>query len=224
MIIRIFNYIKKKGKCFIITGICAGVFVIGLIITISIIFRDHFRYSSPIDYISVVLNYYGMLKIYCSVGFFMVQIILEYKRKKDEKLITRFYRYSIIKIIDKTESYIEKMKHCYEVLNQEVQKLDKNISPDYNNYLQETLQQIKGKINVLELEGNSINKNNNMNNNNMNYNMNFNLNFYLNKNINVNNYNLYNNRINEVNYFKNHVVHPDINKEKIEFHQYKFQL
>ena len=69
---------------------------------------------------------------------------------------------------------------CYEVLNQEVQKLEKNISPDYNNYLKETLQQIKGKINVLELEGNSINKNNNMNNNNMNYNMNFNLNFYLN--------------------------------------------
>ena len=202
LIIRIVNYINKKGKCFIITGICAGVFVIGIIITISIIFRDHFRYSSPIDYISVVLNYYGMLKIYCSVGFFMVQIILEYKRKKDEKLITRFYRYSIIKIIEKTESYIEKMKHCYDVLNQEVQKLDKNTSSDYNNYLKETLKEYKKKINLLELEGNNTNENNNMNNN-MNFNnMNYNMNFNMNNNININNYNLYNNRLNEVNYLK----------------------
>ena len=204
-LIRNYNSIKKMGKCKIIAGICGGVLIVGGFITLLVIYRDHFGYSSPLDYIFAVLDSFGMIKIYCSVGFFIIQIILEYKRIKDEKLIIRYYRYSIIKIIEKTESYFEKMKHCYEVLYQEVQNLDKNISPDYNNYLKVTLQQIKEKINKLELEGNGINENNNMNNNmnyNMNFNMNYNMNFNMNNNINVNNYNLYNNPLNEINYLK----------------------
>ena len=201
-IFRNWNSITKMGKCKIITGICVGVPLIGGFIALLVIFRDHFGYSSPLDYIFALLDCYGMIQIYCNVGFFLLQIILECKRRKDENLINRYYRYSIIKIIEKTESYIEKMKHCYDVLNQEVQKLDKNTSSNYNNYLKETLKEYKKKINLLELEGNNTNENNNMNNN-MNFNnMNYNMNFNMNNNININNYNLYNNRLNEVNYLK----------------------
>ena len=163
LLIIIWNKIRKWSKCKIIVIICVGVPIIGGVIAIVIIFRDRFGYSNPLDYIRVLINIYGMFKIYNSVGFFMIQIIVDCKRQKNAKLIRRYYRYSIIKITEKTESYIEKMKHCFEILKQEVQKLDKNISSGYNDYLEKTIQQIKEKIDILELQGNGINENNILN-------------------------------------------------------------
>ena len=214
----IINNIKKKGICKIIAGICVAVPVLGGIIALLVKNRKRYGYSSPLDYIGVLLDFYGLIKIYNSVGFFLIQIFFDCKRKRDKKLIERYYRYSIIKIIETTENNINKMKHCYEVLYQEVQKLDKNISSDYNNYLKETLKQINETINALEKEGNKNDNNNNKNaniniNNNINLNMNFNMNnnnnnlnnYHFNNNRNnyiINNYNLYNNRSNEINYLK----------------------
>ena len=84
----------------------------------------------------------------------MIQIFIDCKRKKNKVKIERYYRYSIIKIIEKTESYIKKMKDSLEVLDEAVKKLDNNNLSKYDNYLKDTLKEIQKQINVYEIEGN----------------------------------------------------------------------
>ena len=206
---RKWNSIKKQGACKIIAKACIEVPIFGAILVVLIIDRDRYNLSSnPIDYIEALMDCYGIFQIYSSVGFFLIQIFIDCKRKKNKVKIERYYRYSIIKIIEKTESYIKKMKDSLEVLDEAVKKLDNNNLSKYDNYLKDTLKEIQKQINVYEIEGNkqildSDNQINNMNNmyniNNMNnmYNMN-NMN-------NVNNMNnMYNmNNMNNMHNFNN---------------------
>ena len=65
------------------------------ILTILIMFRERFNLgNNPFDYFSIILDVFGMLEIYRNVGFFMFQIILDYRRKKDQIKIYRYDRYS----------------------------------------------------------------------------------------------------------------------------------
>jgi len=74
------NYSKKK-----IEIIIRLIFAIGILV-ILIIFREHFNLGkNPFNYFSIILDVFGMLEIYTNVGFFMLQLILDYKRKKNQK-------------------------------------------------------------------------------------------------------------------------------------------
>ena len=41
--------------------------------------------KNPFNYFNIILDVFGMLEIYTNVGFFMLQLILDYKRKKNQK-------------------------------------------------------------------------------------------------------------------------------------------
>ena len=111
---RFINNIIKIGRCKIILIICISIPILGGILTVLIIFRKHFGLESPLDYIGALLDLYSIIEIYISVGFFIIQLFIDYKRRKNPVLIVRYFRYSIIKIVNKVESYIEKIKNAYD--------------------------------------------------------------------------------------------------------------
>ena len=163
-LIRNWNALKKMTCCGIFGIVIIGVPIVSVLLTFLIKNREIYGLESPLDYIGVILDCYSVFEIYSSVGFFIVQLIIDYRQKKNDKLIQRYYRYSITKIIDKTESYIKKINHTYEVLNKAAPNFDnKNFS--YNSYLQGQLAKIKEKINSYELEGNNVYVNNYIYNN-----------------------------------------------------------
>ena len=114
------------------------------------------------DYLDVILDSYGIYDIYTCVGFFIVQIFIDSRKQRNEKLIKRYYRYSVIKIINKADSDINKMKHLYEVFNKKVQNYDKEKSSYEYKYLKDSLDIIGKRIKVYESEGNNINANNDL--------------------------------------------------------------
>ena len=160
---RRYDSITKLGVCGLIVRLCIAVPLIAGLLAILIINRKRYEMEYPWDYLFTILDIYGIFEIYSSVGFFIIQVILDYKRKKNEHLIHRYYRYSIIKIIAKTEKYVEKMKNSYDSLAKEVLKLNKQQPSDYTNYLRETLKEMEENINSFDLKRNDIN-NNNINN------------------------------------------------------------
>ena len=137
-----------------------------------IIYRKHIGLESPLDYIGVLLDCYGLIEIYVGVGFFYVQIFMDYKRQRNGYLIYRYYRYSITKIIIKAEKYINRIKITYPILTEAIKKNEKTNSSEYINYLKDVLNQVEEKMNIYELEKTDNNQNNdticnddNMNNN-----------------------------------------------------------
>jgi len=166
--IKIWKIIPKKKFEIIIRLIVAVI-----VLTILIIFREHFNLGkNPFDYFSIILDVFGMLEIYTNVGFFMLQLILDYKRKKDQRKINRYDIYSKIKIIESTEKYMKKVKDSYNELKKDANIFENNNEPEYHKYLQEVYNEMKEKIieyGLFEEENNlDSNNNNNQNNNNTN--------------------------------------------------------
>ena len=195
--IKIWKSIPKKLCEIIIRLIFAGG-----ILFILIYFRERFDLGkNPFDYFSIILDVFGMLEIYTNVGFFMLQIILDYKRKKDQKKINRYDIYSKIKIIESTEKCMEKIKNSYNELKKDAKIFENNNEPEYHKYLQKVYKEIKEKVieygYEINNEENNIDLNNNPNNNNNSINNNVNMNINDN-NTNGNNINVYtiNNNIN----------------------------
>jgi len=187
--IKIWKIIPKK----IIEIIIRLIFAIGILV-ILIIFREHFNLGKiPVDYFSIILDVFGMLEIYTNVGFFMLQLILDYKRKKEQRKIERYDRYSKIKIIEKTEKYMKKIKDSYNELKKDANIFEKNDKPDYHKYLQKVYNEMKAKVIEYELfeEENNLDSNNDNypNNNNTNDNNNNKINYYNDNNINIDKYN-----------------------------------
>ena len=185
--------IKKIGLCKIIIILIIGVILISGLIAILIIYRDHFDLKQPYYYLFSLLDCYAIFEIYTGVGFFILQLIIDYRREKNIGLIKRYYRCSKVIIIKKTEKYVSQINHAYEVLNKYSPNFEKS-NPSYYIYLKEILEDIKRKINYYQQEVNNISINNNINifyytNTNSNMNMNMNMN-------NINNYE--NNRINNI--------------------------
>ena len=211
-IIRKINNVLKLGKIKLI--VIASIILVLLVIffVLLIHYKDHFEITNTINYFFILLDCYAVFEIYTNVGFFIIQIFIDYKRNRDIKLIKRYYRYSIIKIIEKTESYIKKINNSQKILDEEVKKLAQNDKSEYNKYIKETLKEIEEQINILELEGNSenlneminidINNNYDINNNNYDNNSNYMNNNHLNNNNYMDNY-IYNsnNYMNNNNYF-----------------------
>jgi len=90
-----------KNLCEIITRL---IIAVGILI-ILIKFRERFNLGTNpkeyIEYFRIILDVFGMIEIYSNVGFFMLQLILDYRRKKDRLKINRYNIYSKIKIIEK---------------------------------------------------------------------------------------------------------------------------
>lgn len=83
------------------------------------------------DYISIFFDCYGIFEIYTFVGFFMVQIFSDCKRQGNNKLTERYYRFSVIKIIEKTEKYTNKINDAYIALEYKIQNHNKTKSKVY---------------------------------------------------------------------------------------------
>jgi len=181
---RIINTVKNYGKCKIIIILSISVPILGTILVLFIIFKKRFRLKGPLDIIFELLDCFAVFKIYVSVGFFILQLFLDWKRPKSYQLIVRYYRYSVVKIVNKVESYIKKMKYSFEGLNNTVKNYKEDKSTPYYKYLEEIIKEMDEKIKKFELESN--------NNNNINLIENYNLN---NNNEIVNN-NIYNNNPN----------------------------
>ena len=59
------------------------IILFGVLLALLIIYRKHFGLNNnPIDYFFIILDCYAILDIYICVGFFMVQIFVDCKRKK----------------------------------------------------------------------------------------------------------------------------------------------
>ena len=75
----------------------------------------------------------------------IIQIFVDWKRQRHDKLILRYYRYSISKIINQTEKDFNRMKNTYIALNQAATTLKNNKQASYNDYLQKNLKKLRVK-------------------------------------------------------------------------------
>ena len=126
-----------------------------IILVILIVYRKHFDLGkNPIDYLFVYLDCYSFLDIYRCVGFFMVQIFIDCRTQKNSRLSKNYYKYSVINIINKTESYLTKLKKLPDKLNGTIQNYNKDkSSPDFI-YIKELFKNIEEKVKQYELESN----------------------------------------------------------------------
>ena len=132
---------KKKGE------IIRNLIIAIVISVVLIVFKKRFDLGNkPFDYFSIILDVFGMCEIYSNVGFFMLQIILDYRRKRDQTKINRYDIYSKLKIIEKTEKYMKKVKDCYDELKKDAKIFKKNDQPDFHKYLQKLYKEMKEKV------------------------------------------------------------------------------
>ena len=127
-------------------------------------------------YFSIVFDCYAIFEIYTGVGFFIYQLIKDYKIRGNDKLEKRYYRYSTCKIIDKTKKYLGKIDNAYNHLNALSPVFENDKSNPYYEYLHKEFEKIKqtnndlGNISVNEGNNvviyNNTNESNNNNNNN----------------------------------------------------------
>lgn len=173
-----------------------------VLLVITIKYRKHFGLGkNPFDYIFVILDCYSIIDIYMCVGFFMVQIFVDCKTQKNKKLKDRYYRYSLIKIIRKTESYINKMNKLHDTLDKNIQNYDKDKSSLDYKHMKDTYQKIDKKLKEYQEERHENNTNSNNNENIIDYsNANVQQTNNYNENINQNN----NDYIGAINYLHNY--------------------
>ena len=130
------------------------------LIVILIIYRDHYELSDGFDYLQVILDCYSVFQIYASVGFFIILIFSDCRRKRDKTLINRYYKYSTMKIIERTEYVVKKIENIYGRLKTAETTFNKNNPFSYEKYLINTLQKVEEKMNLYELDkSNNININ-----------------------------------------------------------------
>ena len=123
-------------------------FIALLIILIK--YRKHYGIDNFWDYLFIMLDCYAILDIYICVGFFLVQTIIDCNRSSKKELTRRYRYYSLIKIMNKTDDYIKKMKGLSEDLNEIIQNYTKDkSSSDYIN-IKNTLKNIEEKLKKYE--------------------------------------------------------------------------
>ena len=173
---KFFDYWCRIGKSIPhnLCEIIVRLIIAGGILTILIMFRERFnlgnKFLDYFEYFSIILDVFGMLEIYSNVGFFMLQLILDCRRKRDQLKINRYDIYSKIKIIENTEKYMEKVKDSYNELKKDAIIFESNDKPKYYKYLQKIYKEVKEKLIEYGYEVNNEENNLNFpNNNNPNY-------------------------------------------------------
>ena len=160
-IIRFFYSIKKMSKCEIIVAISISVPLIAGLLTILIIYRKHFNLGkNPLEYTDILFNCYAIFEIYTGVGFFIYQLVKDCKKRNNERLINRYYNYSIKKIISKTDKYLKSIDKAYKDLLILAPIFQNNSSNPYHIYLQKQFNKIKETKNLFELNNLNTNYNN----------------------------------------------------------------
>lgn len=160
-IIRFFYSIKKMSKCEIIIVISISVPLIAGLLTILIIYRKHFNLGkNPLEYTDILFNCYAIFEIYTGVGFFIYQLVKDCKKRNNERLINRYYNYSIKKIISKTDKYLKSIDKAYKDLLILAPIFQNNSSNPYHIYLQKQFNKIKEAKNLFELNNLDTNYNN----------------------------------------------------------------
>ena len=165
-IIRFYHSFKKMSTCEKIAIIAIPVPLIVGLLVILIIYRKHFNLGkNPIDYTDILFNCYSIFEIYTCVGFFMYQLIKDCKKRNNEKLIRRYYNYSIKKIVLKTEKYLKSINQTYKDLSILAPTFEKDTSYPYHVYLQEEFKKVKEAKNLLGVNyiDNIANNNTNIN-------------------------------------------------------------
>ena len=190
---------KRKGTlCKTLLILSIPVLLACSILILLIIYRKHFGLNGVFDYISCLFNCYSIFKIYSAVGFFLLKLYKDCCKIYNKRLIRRYYRYSQIKIIEKTKEYLGNIKRAYILMNENA-SIFKNGDSSYHKFLQKKLSDIQKEINELIGEGNSVN----IIINNTDYNA---------SEANINKNNIYNNlNLNE----KNKTVNPAENVENV---------
>ena len=161
-VIRKFYSFKKKSCCEIIVILSINAILISVLLVFLVVYREHFDLNNPIDYINALLDCYSIFEIYTYVGFFIFQLIVDYRRRIKPGLAKRYNNYSKAKIINKTEHYYYKIRNIYEVLNKAVSN-SKNKSSTYYAHLEKYLNKVKIKLETYETKGKSLQKNTNNN-------------------------------------------------------------
>ena len=158
-----------KKEIAIILAIAVPIVVVLLVLLIK--YRKHYNLgNNPLDYSDILFDCYAVFEIYTGVGFFIYQLIKDYKRRGNRQLEQRYYRYSTCKIIDKTNKYMGKIDEAYNHLNTLSPIFEKDKSNPYYAYLQKHFDKVKQAKNSLENStGNNVviyNNTNESNNNN----------------------------------------------------------
>ena len=147
---------KKNGilcKTLVIQSIY--ILLAGAILTILIVYRKHFGLNSILDYIECILDCYSIFEIYSAVGFFLLKCYKDCCKIYNKRLIRRYYRYSQMKIIEKTNEYLDNIKNSYNLMKENA-PIFQNGDSSYHKYLQKNFNDIQIEINELIGEGNSI--------------------------------------------------------------------
>ena len=118
-------------------------FIALLIILIK--YRKHYGIDNFWDYLFIMLDCYAIIDIYICVGFFLVQTIIDCNRSTE-----RYRNYSLIKIMNKTEYYINKMKDLSKELNKNIKNYTKDKSSSEYINIENTLNDIEKKLKKYE--------------------------------------------------------------------------
>ena len=145
----------------------------GIAILVLIIkYREYFGLGNNIlDYLYCILDCYSFYDIYKCVGFFSFQIFIDCQKNSKNNLKNKYFRYSIIKTIEKADLYInKKMKDLYNNLKEQYLNNKNGKKSEDFILLEKTLHEVEEKLKIYESEGKKFqiidNKNNNNNDNN----------------------------------------------------------
>ena len=170
-VFKFYYSIKKMSLCEKIVIIIFVVPIIGGLLAVLIIYKDHFNLGkNPLDYTDVIFNCYALFEIYTNVGFFIYQLIKDYKKRNNPKLINRYCNYSLKKIILKTDKYLKSIDTTYKELSKLAPIFESNPLNPYHVYLKNIFDNVKETRNILGLNNNLYNNviiNNTYNNNNV---------------------------------------------------------
>ena len=105
--------------------------------------------------------YVELIKVYLNVGFFIVQICIDCKRIRNEKLIIRYNNYLIIKLREKEKKSIEKIKNVIKKLNvEETKQFINNKNKKEYNYIKSLIEELKSKKEIYKIDIDKENENN----------------------------------------------------------------
>ena len=149
------------------------IFLFGIAILVLIIkYREHFGLGNDVrDYLYCILDCYSFYDIYKCVGFFCFQLFFDCRKHMKINLKNKYYRYSMIKTIEKENLYInKKMKDLHANIKEQILNYKNGKTSEDFILLEKTLHEVEEKLKIYESEGKKFkpkfNKNDNNDDNN----------------------------------------------------------
>ena len=109
-------------------------------------------YGGIFPFLLNLLIYIDLIKIYLNVGFFIVDICIDCRRKRSEKLIKRYNNFLIAKITEKEEKCLRKLEKAYNKLNEtEIQLFLKNTNEHFFGDIQAYLEKVEQRAEIYRI-------------------------------------------------------------------------